>query len=62
MINVAAVIAGSMIGMLIRTGLKQRFQDILIQACGLSTIFIGVLFSALPLGIYQGLIPVFWEI
>lgn len=42
MINVAAVIAGSMIGMLIRTGLKQRFQDILIQACGLSTIFIGI--------------------
>jgi uncharacterized protein len=41
-INVAAVVAGSMVGMLIRTGLKQRFQDILIQACGLATMFIGI--------------------
>lgn len=41
-INVAVVVAGSMVGMLIRTGLKQRFQDILIQACGLATMFIGI--------------------
>ena len=41
-INVAAVVAGSMVGMLIRTGLKQRFQDILIQVRGLATMFIGI--------------------
>lgn len=51
-INVAAVVAGSMVGMLIRTGLKQRFQDILIQACGLATMFIGIA------GILAGLLKV----
>lgn len=40
-VNVLAVLAGSAIGMIIKSGLKQRFQDILIQACGISTIFIG---------------------
>lgn len=41
-VNVAAVIIGGGIGMLIRGGIKQRFQDILMQALGLSTLFIGV--------------------
>ncbi|MDD6237221.1 MAG: DUF554 domain-containing protein, partial [Clostridiales bacterium] len=38
----AAVIIGGGIGMLVRGGIKQRFQDILMQALGLSTLFIGV--------------------
>lgn len=42
LVNVAAVIIGGGIGMLIRGGIKQRFQDILMQALGLSTLFIGV--------------------
>lgn len=41
-INVAAVIIGSGFGLLIKTGLKKRFQEILMQACGLATIFIGI--------------------
>jgi len=41
-INVAAIIAGSAIGLLIKSGLKQRFQDILQQACGIAAMFIGI--------------------
>lgn len=41
-VNVSAVIIGSSIGMLLNGGLKQRFQDILMQALGLSTMFLGV--------------------
>lgn len=41
-VNVSAVIVGSMIGMLFNGGLKQRFQDILMQALGLSTMFLGI--------------------
>jgi len=41
-INVIAVLAGSGIGLFFKSGLKQRFQDILMQACGIATIFIGV--------------------
>ena len=40
-VNVSAVIIGSGLGMLIRGGIKQRFQDLLMQALGLSTLFIG---------------------
>ncbi len=40
-VNVSAVIIGSGLGMLIRSGIKQRFQDLLMQALGLSTLFIG---------------------
>jgi uncharacterized membrane protein YqgA involved in biofilm formation len=41
-INVIAVILGSTIGLLIKSGLKQRFQDILKQGCGVATMFIGI--------------------
>ena len=41
-INVIAVIVGSAIGLLIKNGLSQRFQDILKQGCGVATIFIGI--------------------
>lgn len=41
-VNVLAVIVGSCIGMLLNGGLKKRFQDILMQALGLCTMFIGV--------------------
>lgn len=41
-VNVIAVIAGSSIGIAIKSGLKQRFQEILMQGCGLATIFIGI--------------------
>lgn len=42
LVNVLAVLAGSGLGMLIKTGLKRRFRDILMQACGIATIFLGV--------------------
>lgn len=41
-INAAAVVAGGLIGLLIRSGLKQRFQDTLMHACGIATLFIGI--------------------
>ena len=41
LINVLAIILGGGVGLLIKHGLKQRFQDILMQACGIATIFIG---------------------
>ena len=41
-INVTAVVVGSAIGLLIKSGLKQRFQDILQQACGVAAMFIGI--------------------
>jgi uncharacterized membrane protein YqgA involved in biofilm formation len=41
-VNSAAVVAGGLIGLALKRGLKQRFQDILMQALGLSVIFIGI--------------------
>lgn len=41
-VNVLAVISGGFIGMFLNDGLKPRFQDILMKALGLSTLFIGV--------------------
>ncbi|MDD3765804.1 MAG: DUF554 domain-containing protein [Eubacteriales bacterium] len=41
-INVAAVVLGSLIGILLRGGIPKRFQDTLMQVLGLSTIFIGI--------------------
>ena len=40
-INTAAVVAGSAIGLFAKKGLKQRFQDILMASCGISVMFIG---------------------
>lgn len=41
-VNVLAVIIGGCIGMLFNKGMKKSLQDILMQALGLSTIFIGI--------------------
>jgi len=41
-VNVAAVLAGGLAGLLLKNGLKQRFQDILMKALGLSTMFLGI--------------------
>ena len=41
-VNVAAILAGSALGLLLRGGLKERFRDIMMQACGLATMFIGM--------------------
>ena len=40
-VNVATMIVGGLFGLLCRGGLKDRFRETLIQACGLATIFIG---------------------
>ncbi|MCE5195537.1 MAG: DUF554 domain-containing protein [Negativicutes bacterium] len=42
MVNAAAVIVGGVLGLFLKGGLRQRFQDILMQALGLATVFIGV--------------------
>ncbi len=41
LINTAAVILGALLGMLLKNGMKPRFQDILMSALGLAVIFIG---------------------
>ena len=41
-VNVAAVLIGGAAGMILKGGLKQRYQDILNQTLGLAVIFIGV--------------------
>lgn len=51
-INTIAVIIGSTIGMRLKSGMKQKMQEILMQACGVATIFIGIA------GTLQGMITV----
>ncbi len=41
-VNVLAVLAGGLIGMVVKKGLKPRFQEILMQALGLATMFLGL--------------------
>ena len=41
-INTLAVIAGGVIGLVLKSGIKPRFQQILMQANGLAVIFIGI--------------------
>lgn len=41
-INVAAVILGGGLGMLLKGGLKKRYKEIMMQALGVCTIFIGL--------------------
>ena len=40
-VNVAAIIVGGLIGLVFKGGLKERFREILTQACGLAVVFIG---------------------
>ena len=40
-VNVLAIVVGGIVGLIFRGGLKERFRDILMQACGLAVIFIG---------------------
>ena len=42
LINAAAVIVGGAIGMLVKGGLPVRMRDLLMQALGLCTLFIGI--------------------
>lgn len=41
-VNVAAVLIGSGLGIMIKGGMKEKNQQILMQACGLATLFIGI--------------------
>ena len=41
-INAATVIAGGLVGLMLKKGLKPRFENIITQALGLSVIFIGI--------------------
>ena len=42
LINTGAVLAGGLIGMVCKRGLRQNLQDILMQASGVTVIFIGI--------------------
>ena len=41
-VNTAAVVVGGLLGMVLKKGIAQRFEKILMQALGLATMFIGV--------------------
>lgn len=41
-VNAAAVVAGAVLGMIFHGGLKERFQNIVMKAVGLSVLFIGI--------------------
>lgn len=41
-VNVAAIVAGSTVGMLLKGGLPKRYQDTVMSALGLCTMFIGI--------------------
>lgn len=38
LINVGAVIAGSSIGLALKGGIRQKFQDVLMQGLGMATL------------------------
>ena len=40
-VNTAAIIAGGLLGLLLKNGIAKRFESILMQTLGLATIFIG---------------------
>ena len=40
-INTAAVLAGGLLGLLLKNGVAKKFENILMQALGLATIFVG---------------------
>lgn len=42
MINTAAVVAGSAVGMLLRKGMRKELESALMTGCGVATIFIGI--------------------
>lgn len=41
-INVAAIVAGGLIGLLFGKFMKPRFQDTLMKSCGVCVIFVGI--------------------
>lgn len=41
LINTAAVVAGGLLGITVKKGIPERCREVLMQACGVSTIFIG---------------------
>lgn len=51
-INVLAVLAGGGIGLILKGGMKQRYQDIMMQALGMATMFVGMV------GALQGMLTV----
>ena len=42
LINMAAILAGGLTGLLVGKAISKRFQDILYMVCGISTLFIGI--------------------
>ena len=42
LINTGAVIAGGLIGMTLKKGIPENCREVLMEACGVSTIFIGI--------------------
>lgn len=42
LINMAAILLGGIVGLLVGKSIPKRFQDILYMVCGISTLFIGI--------------------
>lgn len=51
-VNVAAILAGSGIGMLLKGGMKKNYQDTIMQSLGIATIFVGIT------GVLEGMLVV----
>lgn len=51
-VNVLAVLAGGGIGLFLKGGMKQRYQDTMMQALGLATMFVGMV------GALQGMLVI----
>ena len=41
LVNVIAIIVGSILGLLLKGGIKDRFKEIMSHSCGLAVMFIG---------------------
>ncbi len=53
LINTAAVIVGGIIGLCLKNGIKKELQNIMMQACGVATIFIGTAGALSKMLVYE---------
>ena len=49
-VNTIAVVAGGIIGLLYKNGLKNRYQETIMQGIGLAVLFVGIRYKPGDLG------------
>lgn len=52
-LNVIAIVVGGGLGLIFKNGLKQHYQDTMMQALGLSTIFVGLMGAIQGMLVYE---------